>query len=243
MTAAKTIQKGIIWLPSILLSGFMTHGCPLPSWLPILQTVFQMNNSLYISSISNDKRVFGWAKAQFKARLYFKSSSRETESSAGALEVFCVNDETELLRILKLVDAHNMGIKYPVIIFGHISATSNSTLLETVRIDQQVFYIDEKSGVLLETYSINNQVITNMLGQFDIHNISFGPTEAWKTGFLSRRSNFHGFHISAMTDTDAGRMDLKEDYKSTSPFIESNQTYVVTQAAHGQCISSSWPSN
>ncbi len=242
------VARWILYLTVISRFGTVRGCYPSTSWLPVIQSVFNLRNSIIHLSFchgktigivdkSHGKSIFTWTKAQIKAGLYLESlrkikiNSRSSPSRSS--HVFCSCTEQDLASVLKLIDNNNLGTNYPAIIFHSVEETANMTSIDSVRIDQQVYFINTKSGDLTEAYSIMGNVIINRLGLFNVENMTFGPLKAWKNGFLRRRSNFHGYHIPAMTDNDTGRMNLRKDYKTTSPYHESNQTYDVTDATNG----------
>ena len=67
----------------------------------------------------------------------------------------------------------------------------------STRINQDIKFIDMTNWKVFEYYIINGQSKMNLLGFFDS---KYQYHEVVETRFLERRSNFHGYHMKAMTE-------------------------------------------
>ena len=103
-------------------------------------------------------------------------------------------------------------------------------------LDSEVYFIDETTLKLYETYSVNNIHTTRYLGQFQIQdNIIFISTN-FNPSFIKRRGNFHGSQLTAVTEEVLSISQLTDDFKSKAIYFPNNQTYDVTDFIEGFSI-------
>ena len=67
-----------------------------------------------------------------------------------------------------------------------------------ININQQIYFLVEKSLFIYEKYIINDQIILKKLGKF-IGNV-YHADDHIEINFVKRRSNFHGLNLIAMTE-------------------------------------------
>ena len=71
-----------------------------------------------------------------------------------------------------------------------------------ISINQRVFFIS-KSGEVSETYSINGEKISTILGHFDHVKDVYTPSYGIETNFLKRRANFRGLKLLTLLEVQS----------------------------------------
>lgn len=103
-----------------------------------------------------------------------------------------------------------------------------------VAINQKVFIIDQSTYEGYETYTINDHQIQQKLGKFDTSTNDFIWAENVEPEFITRRSNFHGMPLKAMTEATGNDIIFEANCMDRTIFFESNQTYLVTNCTSGR---------
>ena len=103
-------------------------------------------------------------------------------------------------------------------------------------LDSEVYFIDETTFKLYETYSVNNIHTTRYLGQFQIQDNVIFIGSNFNPSFIKRRGNFHGSQLTAVTEGLFSLTQLPNDFKSKAIFFPNNQTYDVTDIIEGSSI-------
>ena len=102
----------------------------------------------------------------------------------------------------------------------------------STRIDKKVFIVQESTNEVYETYIINDHQINRKLGRFN--NEVFAWEKNVEKDFVSRRSDFHGLTLSAMTEESGNDIYFDSNYREKATYFENNQTYLMTQFTHGK---------
>ena len=100
-------------------------------------------------------------------------------------------------------------------------------------IDKQVFFVKESSMEVYEWYKINAHEIRRKLGQFDKSSYNFIWHYDVNHNFIERRSNFHGLHLKAMTESNGNELILRSGFEQNAKYHSNNETYLVTDYASG----------
>ena len=95
----------------------------------------------------------------------------------------------------------------------------------STRIDKKVFIVQESTNEVYETYIINDHQINRKLGRFN--NEVFAWEKNVEKDFVSRRSDFHGLTLSAMTEESGNDIYFDSNYREKA-------TYLMTQFTHGK---------
>ena len=89
-------------------------------------------------------------------------------------------------------------------------------------IDKEVYFIDEFSWKIYETYTINGIHNTKFLGQIqigkslssDLEKIIFVKSDQYISLFEKRRNNFHGIQLNAMVEAYVNDIKFPNDFTS-----------------------------
>ena len=95
------------------------------------------------------------------------------------------------------------------------------------KINQDIKFVDMETWRVYEHYIINDEPIMNQLGFFDNE---FQYVLTMKESFLDRRSDFHGYHMRAMTEQTSPYIlvDISE-----ATYDSKSETYDVTNSIKG----------
>ncbi len=221
-------------------------SCPLNySYSQLLEVPFRLSNlnlilpqpSFLQSSCTKQltravlkKSLFGTSRI-IRDYKHFTSLSK-LDQERNAVAVLTSNDNVTR-ELIKFIDVGNIGVKKKVLILlENVSDIMIRSVLERIRVDQQIYFVNTKSLVMREGYQVGGQVVENDIGQYDIVDgmLMFNHTAKM---FIDRRADFHGQHIKGMTDEWVLLLELKKGYENQAMFFEGNQTYEVTNYAYG----------
>ena len=141
--------------------------------------------------------------------------------------VFIDRKLTDMQKIFKFIKDMKQNSK-AVIICENVEAFMK--VLEPT-IDKQVYFVKESSMEVYEGYKINMHDIRRKLGQFDSN--KFIWEENVNHNFIERRSNFHGLHLKAMTESNGNELILRSGFEQNANYHSNNETYLVTNYASG----------
>ena len=99
---------------------------------------------------------------------------------------------------------------------------------EEIEIDQQIYFLTPSLD-LYEKYTINNQLIQQILGHFV--DDMYIPEESIEQNFLKRRQNFYGSKLIALALEY--HKNLRIDNIKNAPYFPSNKTFDVTGLVQG----------
>ena len=104
-------------------------------------------------------------------------------------------------------------------------------------LDSEIYFIDETTLKLYETYSVNNVHTARYLGQFQIQNeVIFITSDNSNPSFIKRRGNFQGIQLTAVTEKTLSITELPQSFESKAIFFPNNQTYDVTNIIDGTYV-------
>ena len=104
-------------------------------------------------------------------------------------------------------------------------------------LDSEIYFIDEITLKIYETYSINNIQTTRYLGQFQNQDkLDFIASNNFNPSFIKRRGNFHGIQLTAVSELILTETELPKDFESKATYFPNNQTYDVTDIIAGSVI-------
>ena len=101
------------------------------------------------------------------------------------------------------------------------------------KINDEVYFINEASYEVFETYTINNHRIIQKVG-----NINQNGKMEWKLDqeIIKRRSDFKGVHLKCMTTEDGMWAKLDQQIQTEAKYFENNQTWEVLDYVSGIVI-------
>ena len=139
-----------------------------------------------------------------------------------------------------LTELHNfeweIQTKSPTIVITNIKSESELAHVK-LSLDSEIYFIDKKSFMVYETYTINNVHVAKYLGQFKIENgVSFIADKDFHSLLVKRRGNFHGIQIKAMVEYEPPMIDHPLDFASKVTYFSNNQTYLMTNICKGVFI-------
>ena len=104
-----------------------------------------------------------------------------------------------------------------------------------IEIHQKIYFvkITTTARILYEMYQINNILIQRKLGKWNRNSNKFQWKNAVNPHFTKRRSNFHGIHLLAMTETEGKSIEFDSNYLKRAPFFRQNETYYVNDYVQG----------
>ena len=103
-------------------------------------------------------------------------------------------------------------------------------------LDSEIYFIDETTLKLYESYSVNNIHTTRYLGQFQIQDKVIFIDSNFIPSLIKRRGNFHGVQLNAVTEQLLSLAEVPIDYESKVNYFPNNQTYDVTNIIEGSTI-------
>ena len=228
-------------LPAILLGLPATFACHFlnNSILDALKVSFGLDR---VNLVANQKLPFNVAKdlavKQFKldvtVHISYAHFIHEIPSFVFQQPLIFYSDSNEDLKTFETaIDKYNLATKKPIIFWR--KSYSHRFRSTTVRLDQRVYHVASDSGIVLETYTINGNAVRNILGKV-VQN-EYVPTAIGQLEFKKRRSNFHGYHVVAMTNAGPESVSFVKEYQKIAKYHENNQTFDVTNYAFGPYIS------
>ena len=102
-----------------------------------------------------------------------------------------------------------------------------------VSIEKRALVVIKSTREVYETYIINNKTIKRKLGQIDMFDGSFVWEDNVEQDFISRRANFQGLTLKAMTETTGNELAFDPNYLKEARYFPSNKTYEVTNYTYG----------
>ena len=94
-----------------------------------------------------------------------------------------------------------------------------------LEINQEIFFIKERTNEIFETYDINGIQIRRKLGMLTNEKIVW--EQKVEPSFLKRRANFHGLTLKALTEISGNDVMIDSKFKKNAPYFETNQTFLV----------------
>ncbi len=150
------------------------------------------------------------------------------KSTSLILIAFTIQDLQEALDVIA---SNRLGTGNSILIMAHFTDTLKNEIVSGITIDQSVYIAKRTSNgssailEIVETYSVNQQNIRHIVGQFDTGKSKFIVNPGWNP---SLRNNFQGANLVALSQNLPPYTYLTPDYPSKSKFYENNQTYDVT---------------
>ncbi len=189
----------------------------------------------------------GLAKKLFKVNISFRHLETMVDLSSSALSlvketiVFCSNSTSDLEEFQAFIGKHiSLALKKPIVIWSKSASINKMKTAILSRLDQRVYYFSTDSGELLEKFTINSHIVSNVLGHIatgtgndQSPRLKYVPTSKGLLGFEERRGNFHGYHIVAMTNDGSGGAFVDKNFENIAKYHEKNQTYDVTNLTTG----------
>ncbi len=102
-----------------------------------------------------------------------------------------------------------------------------------VQLDQIMFVIRMADLKMYETYTVNGIKVSNTVGYFELsgdNQLAFVFDLTWSPNL---RNNFHGAHLTALTEQSPPYSVFVQDYLKKAKYFETNQTYDVTNLVSG----------
>ena len=128
----------------------------------------------------------------------------------------------------------NLIGNHPTLIITQIQNEGDLDLIN-LSINTEMYFIDELSWKIYETYTINQIHVTNYLGK--IRNISDKIVlDQQISSFDKRRRNFHGVQLNGMMEFQKPFIYFSDDFVSKVDYFSNNQTYDMTNIVSGVYI-------
>ena len=86
-----------------------------------------------------------------------------------------------------------------------------------LKINQPIYFYNEETQDVYETYNINGKKIKQKLGQVKPN--GFQWTETVNPNFIKRRSNFHGLILKGMVEFSGYDMNADSSYLTSAPYF------------------------
>ena len=118
-------------------------------------------------------------------------------------------------------------------VFAILSNPLMEEVLDKVdfEIKQEIYFINESTNEIFESYSINGIKIKRKLGrlcQTEFHwNAEIDPF------FVTRRSNFQGVTLKAFTEETGRDLIIDSKFRTNAPYFANNNTYLVNGFVSG----------
>ena len=87
----------------------------------------------------------------------------------------------------------------------------------SLKIDQPIYFFNEDTQEVYESYNINDIKINKKLGQ--VTKDGFEWMESISSNFIKRRSNFHGLILKGMTEFSGTDMRADSSYLTSAPYF------------------------
>ena len=127
----------------------------------------------------------------------------------------------------------NLIDNHPKLIVTQIENEGDLKLIN-LSINTEVYFMDELSWKLYETYTINHIHATNNLGK--VKNNSEKILDDQISSFDKRRRNFHGIQLNGMMDIQKPFTKFPNDFVSKVNYFSHNKTYDMTNIVDGVYI-------
>ena len=129
----------------------------------------------------------------------------------------------------------NIQTNVPVFVVSEIQHEEEFNHIN-LSLDSEIYFIDEITMKLYESYSVNNLHTTRCLGQFQIKDKVIFMDSNFSPSLIKRRGNFHGVQLNAVTEQQLSLTEVPFDYESRVNYFPNNQTYDVTNIIEGSTI-------
>ncbi len=245
----REFQRGNMLTLTILLSlAVSSFSCNFVnnSVLEALKPAFGLDQvNLVTNRKLPTKTAINIAVAQFKLDVtvhiyYFDLTETISQTPSLVIQeplIFCSDLKDDLKAFEAVVDKNNWATKKPIILWAN---SDFQELGSVVRLNQRVYYVASDSGLVSETYTVNGKTVRNVLGKVipkGNEEMEYIPTTLGRLEFKKRRSNFHGYHVVAMTNAGPESVSFVKEYQKIAKYHENNQTFDVTNYALGPYIS------
>ena len=132
-------------------------------------------------------------------------------------------------------EANQSSVSPGLMIFNKNNDDNIIDIVENVKINQEIFFLNLTNQELFESYVIERvMVIQRTLGWLKkLKNNQTIVNLTENKAFLERRSDFHGKHFIAMTESFYPYASIMPNYIHEAKFYEANQTYDVTHYTKG----------
>ena len=127
----------------------------------------------------------------------------------------------------------NLIGNHPTLIVTQIENEGDLNLIN-LAINKEIYFLDEISWKIYETYTINQIHVTNYLGK--IENNSEKILDQQISSFDKRRRNFYGIQLNGMMDTQKPFIKFPNDFVSKVNYFSNNETYDMTNIVNGVYI-------
>ena len=128
----------------------------------------------------------------------------------------------------------NLIDNHPKLIVTQIENEGDLKLIN-LSINTEVYFMDELSWKLYETYTINQIHVTNYLGKIR-NNSDQIVLDQRISSFDKRRRNFHGVQLNGMMEFQKPFIYFSDDFVSKVDYFSNNQTYDMTNIVSGVYI-------
>eukprot|EP00094_Tigriopus_californicus_P003818 TCALIF_03674-PA protein Name:"Similar to GRIN2D Glutamate receptor ionotropic, NMDA 2D (Homo sapiens)" AED:0.45 eAED:0.49 QI:0/0/0/0.66/1/1/3/0/636 len=126
-------------------------------------------------------------------------------------------DDFEPLEIQRFLRQNNrIGSHIPSFVIGTNLTDDYLRQFPMIHIDQEIYFVDETTRILYESYTIAEQTIVNNLLVIEEHKVAWKQTRS----FLERRSNFHGRHFQIVSDNQLPYLMFDDDIVESRPVLE-----------------------
>ncbi len=167
--------------------------------------------------VSNSKLLFKDGKVK-TLKVIKENSSDEYVENMESVIVMMSSNKTEKMRP-EWWD--QMGYGAPsLLIFDSKFKMLEILNYSTLAINQKVFCFTETEGEILEVYSVDQEVVENLLWTFDNSSSEFIRNANVQEDFILRRSNFHGRQLKVLMDEQAPYLYIDKDNLQDSEFGE-----------------------
>ena len=212
---------------------FLTLGNSLENEMVLsILNEFQMNHPT-ILNVNGSASTISLIKNLFLNVQYCKMNfqTQPLKENTKSQDVLIFADEKEnTIEAFEEIKEYSETI---VLLTRNISITDVLNSLK-VAINQKVLITDQSTYEVYETYTINDHQIQRKLGKFDTSTKDFIWAENVEPEFVTRRSNFHGISLKAMTEATGNDIIFEATCLDKTLFFESNQTYLVTNCTSGR---------
>ena len=186
-------------------------------------TVVTFGQAQKVVPLAKDIMLFKEKWNMVKALEYSRANNDSTFINDNGSVIANPSNVDSLLALLSLIDKINLGTRFPVVVC--IPSESMLKLVNRVRIDQEVLFMNTENMKMYEVYQIGNQLVIRILGHYDANSTLFLMDSS---SIVRRRSNFHGKHLIGLSDHEPPDTFLDPAFKTNAMFHPGNQTYDIT---------------
>ena len=146
--------------------------------------------------------------------------------------LFFVSSEQDEVKINEKIN-HLAQIQLPTIILSKRAKLNKLYKMSNFKIDHPVYFFEEDTLEIFESYTVNSQNIKRQLGYINPNTNDFEWYQYTNTNFIKRRSDFHGIILKGLVEFSGVLLNADPNYRANAKYFSNNNTYQVNGFTYG----------